>query len=62
MTDLELIKAALTTFHRLTEAHKYGGLMRQHELAKRALEAVERIETPMLPGIEATEQVEREAA
>lgn len=56
MSDLETIKAALLAFHRLTEGMKYGGLMRQHELAKRALEAMERIETPRLPGMDEAPQ------
>lgn len=34
---------------------KYGGLKGHYELAKRALEAIDRIETPMLAGLELTE-------
>jgi hypothetical protein len=51
MTDIELIKTALSTLYRLTEGMKYGGLLREYELAKRALEAIQRIETPPLPGM-----------
>lgn len=52
MTDLDTIKAALIAFHKLTDSLKYGGLRRQHELAKAALEAMERVGTPPLPGLE----------
>lgn len=60
MSDLETIKLALLALYRLTEGMKYGGLMKQYDLAKRALEAVSRIETPELPGMEtAAEAAER---
>jgi len=42
-TDRDLVHQALRRYRRLTAAHRYGGLNDGYELAKRALEALERL-------------------
>lgn len=52
MSDIEIIRAAIKTLLKLAEGMKWGGLLKEYELAKQALEALNRIEKPSLPGIE----------
>ena len=50
LSDFEIIRAALKALQHLAGGMKYGGLMREYESSLAAIEALERIESPMLPG------------
>ncbi len=48
LSDFELVRQALRNYRRVTGMFRHGGMGREHELAKRALDALDRIEQPRL--------------
>jgi len=46
--DFDIVYKALSGFREITFNHRYGGMIKQYQLAQQAIEALKRIEQPEL--------------